>query len=376
MSETLELVRPLLVTVRADMGGGPQHIELLLRHFSREVRPVVACPQEGPFWGRYEALVGRENLVAIPHRRFSAAALVRLWREADRRRVTLVHSHGKGAGLYGRLLSRLASYPCVHTFHGLHIGSYGAAGRAAYLGMERLLSRWTRAIIAVSPTEAEAIVQSGAGGRLRPEIIPNGVRVPASPTSGPRACEPFRIVHVTRYEHQKNPELLLAIVRALARRGSLGRFRFDVVGDGPGRAALVREVGARGLAASVRVLGNVADPGAVLTGALACLSTSRWEGLSLALLEAMAAGVPVVATRVTGNTDLVRHGINGFLYDLDDAEAGADRLEALADDPAWPTLSRNAWQHVHDHHRAETMAQLTEALYRRVCDRGPAGGAE
>jgi glycosyltransferase involved in cell wall biosynthesis len=367
MSEIMETVTPLLLTVRADVGGGPQHIYHLLRHFSPRVRPVVACPPEEPYWSRYGALLGEANLIAIPARRFSLAALLRLRKEVRRRGVNLLHSHGKGAGLYGRLLVPLTGRPCVHTFHGLHIGSYGPVARTAYRMAERRLSRWTAAIIAVSPSEAEAIVQFGAAGRLVPQVIPNGVDVPARapPASAPH--EPLRVVHVTRYDHQKNPDLLLAILRDLARRGEIARFRFELLGDGLRRPAVVRQIQEEGLSPSVRVLGNVGEPARVLAGAFCCLSTSRWEGMPLALLEAMALGVPVVATRVTGNRDIVRSGVNGLLYDMDNPRAGADGLLALAKDPAWPAYGRSAWEYVRDHHSAAVMARQTEDLYVRLC---------
>jgi glycosyltransferase involved in cell wall biosynthesis len=130
---------------------------------------------------------------------------------------------------------------------------------------------------------------------------------------------------------------------------------------------VVRQIQEEGLSPFVRVLGNVSEPARVLAGAFCCLSTSRWEGMPLALLEAMALGVPVVATRVTGNRDIVRSGVfSGLLYDVASPRAGADGLLALAKDPAWPAYGRSAWEYVRDHHSAAMMTRQTEDLYVRL----------
>jgi glycosyltransferase involved in cell wall biosynthesis len=139
---------------------------------------------------------------------------------------------------------------------------------------------------------------------------------------------------MTRYDYQKHAELVLDIAEALRSRGVLGSFRFELLGSGPGAANLGNSLRRRKLDAAVRIFGAVDDPARYLGGALAYLSTSRWEGLPLAVLEAMAHGVPVVATNVVGNRDAVVNGNTGFLYEPVEPQAAADALMALAHDPS------------------------------------------
>ena len=90
------------------------------------------------------------------------------------RGIRLIHSHGKGAGLYGRVAGRLGGVPAVHTFHGIHFERYAAPARAAYLALERRLSSWTARVVNVSreqereaekatkgPATLEALLESG-----------------------------------------------------------------------------------------------------------------------------------------------------------------------------------------------------------------------
>lgn len=110
--------------------------------------------------------------------------------------------------------------------------------------------------------------------------------------------------------------------------------------------------------------GAVSNPGDYLQTAFCYLSTSRWEGMPMAVLEAMAAGLPVVATDVVGNNDVVVHGKMGFLYDEHKADAAARHIIALADDAdLWLRLSQASRTQTCERFGAERMAEETAALY-------------
>jgi glycosyltransferase involved in cell wall biosynthesis len=110
--------------------------------------------------------------------------------------------------------------------------------------------------------------------------------------------------------------------------------RFALVGDGPERTALLRRIADLGLRDTVHLLGTRYDVPALLARASAFCLPSRAEGLSNAIMEAMAARLPVVATRAGGNAELVADGITGFVVEVGDAEAMADRLAVLLSDRA------------------------------------------
>jgi glycosyltransferase involved in cell wall biosynthesis len=363
----------LLISVRADHGGGPQHIARLMEAAPPDVHFTIACPRERPFWERYAQLAGIDNLIEIPHRKFRPLPLVRLALEVRRRGIAVIHSHGKGAGVYSRALRLLTQRPVVHTFHGLHTGAYGRVATAAYLTLERMLARLTCCAIAVSAGEAAQLWRAGLQRHLR--IIINGVPIPAA-ASKPAAAPPHRVVMMTRYDHQKHAELVIDIAEVLRRRGALDEFRFELLGTGPGAAAFAESLRARGLDTAVRLLGAVDDPERCLEGAFAYLSTSRWEGMPLAVLEAMAHGIPVVATDVVGNHDAVTHRHTGFLYDAAEAGAAADGLQALAQDHGVRSrMAGNARATAEKRYSADRMSDETVACYRALLKQH-AGNAE
>jgi len=116
-----------------------------------------------------------------------------------------------------------------------------------------------------------------------------------------------------------------------------------------------------------RFEGFQSNPRSYLQGAGCYLSTSRWEGMPLAVLEAMAEGVPVVASDVVGNRDAVEHGITGLLFSLDDHSAAARQILALKSDGALRhTMGKAAHQAVRERFSLERMARETVKVYQEV----------
>jgi glycosyltransferase involved in cell wall biosynthesis len=172
---------------------------------------------------------------------------------------------------------------------------------------------------------------------------------------------------MTRYDHQKHAEFVLDIAESLRGQCALERFRFELLGTGPGAAMLATTIHIHGLERAVRMFGAVDDPERYLHGALAYLSTSRWEGLPLAVLEAMAHGVPVVATNVVGNRDAVINGTTGFLYDPRDPDAAAAALMALASQPELRSrTSAAARTKAVEWYSADRMSREIVACYRAL----------
>ena len=122
----------LLLTSRADFGGGPEHIFQLLSHISQTYDCYVACPQDKPYYEKYITILSPGKVLHLPHRSFHIKSLLTLSKLIKSEGIQLLHSHGKGAGLYSRLLSLLTCVPCIHTFHGLHIGSYNHFQKIIY----------------------------------------------------------------------------------------------------------------------------------------------------------------------------------------------------------------------------------------------------
>lgn len=322
----------LHVTVRSDRSGGPRYVAALLDGLRPDVVNLVAAPPDGELAAAMRALVGDDQFLALPERSFSLAAFARLLRFIRARGVDILHSHGRGGGVYARLAGLLTRTPVVHTFHGVHLDPAAPAHRLPLL-IERLLDRVTRVSVCVGEQERAKALAARIAGRRKLVTIKSGVAV--SPRPRPRAgggAAARRLLHYSRFDVQKNFDELIAVAERLDRALD-GDWRIEVIGDGERRAAYAAEAARRGLADRIVFCGSVTDSIARLAQSDLLIVTSRWEGLPLIVLEAMALGVPVVASAVVGNTDLVVDGWSGRTYPLGDpAEACAAVVETLTMD--------------------------------------------
>ena len=357
----------LHITARADVGGGP---EVLLRLVSEpSCRPMyVACPNEAPYFGRFTHLLGSERVVPIPHRSFTIGTLLRLRRFVIDRNIFVLHSHGFGAGLYGRILQLLTGRPCVHTYHGFLLSGPGLLVTASRAIGEVILFPLTTVPVAVSSTERRRILRWFWWAKSRVISIPNGV----SPTSteavkvqGDDAR--IRVLTVGRLVEQKAPLALPEIAQHLRERGSLDRFLFVVVGEGPLGEALRCDVRKRGVGEAFSFAGETFEPARFYKSADIYLSPSRDEAFGLAVLDAMIRGLPVVASAVNGHTDAIVHGQTGLLFSWGDWEQAAAHLHSLADDLGMrEQLGSEGRQTTLEQYSAARMAARYEDCYAAV----------
>ncbi|HEU6438741.1 MAG TPA: glycosyltransferase [Nitratidesulfovibrio sp.] len=366
-TESHRTLSVLFCTARADWGGGPEHLCQLLRHLPDGVQAHVACPpHDEPYARRFADIVGAARCIPIPHRAFSPMAVLHMVRYIRTHHIDVLHSHGKGAGLYTRLAGLLSGRPCVHTFHGLHLDHYGRAARLAYALLERLLGSITARCITVSDSERQRVLAENFCPHDRIVTIPNGVVIPASPVHL-ASTAPFPVVHISRFDVAKNSGFIVDLLEELRRRDRHGEYRFIIVGEGEDRVPMQDALARNGLQDRVTFTGFHRNPAQYFEGALCYLSCSRWEGMPLSVMEALAHGLPVIASEVRGNVDVVRHGQNGLMYPLGNAAAAADALCALADGA---TLTRNLANAAREHARrnfdARIMANTTYSVLREV----------
>ncbi len=221
------------------------------------------------------------------------------------------------------LLKRLRGTPYVVSLRGGDVPGFQPYDLAGYHRLTapliRFLWRGAAAVVANSRGLADLAAASAGGVPIR--MIPNGVDAARFAPAGELSREgPVRLVFVGRLVRQKGLDVLL---EALARLPAEACFEVEIVGDGPLRAELASLAGRLGLAAKVRFSGWVsrADMPETLRRADAFVFPSRDEGMPNAVLEAMASGLAVAATRIAGNEELVEDGRTGFLVPPDDPAA-------------------------------------------------------
>ena len=263
-------------------------------------------------------------------------ALVRLRSHMAANDIDVVHTHSSKAGILGRLAAHLAGVPfVVHTVHGWSFNdTQSRTRRRAYVEMERLAAGFTNRIVVVSSRNREKGLSMGIGRPDRYEVVHSGIDVDAfrQPETDRRAVRrslgygPDQVVvgTVACLKPQKAP---LDFVRAAAEAYSRDeRLRFFIAGDGPLRPAVEAEITRLGLGGIVQLLGWRRDVVDLYHAMDVFLSTSIFEGLPRSVLQAMAAGVPVVATDVDGTPEVVRNRQTGLLIPPARPEAAARAL--------------------------------------------------
>jgi glycosyltransferase involved in cell wall biosynthesis len=271
-------------------------------------------------------------------------AVLALVRHFRRVRPALVHTHTSKAGFVGRLAARLARVPAViHQPHGHVFYGYWSRRRTAlFVALERLAARWTDTLVALTPREVEEHVERGIGRAAQWQVVPSGV-----PTAALRAAMPSRaaararlglppgafvVAGVGRLVPIKGFDLLVEALPEIAAR--VPSTRVVLIGDGEERTALEARAAALGVGARLHVTGAVSDVTGLIAAADVLAAPSRNEGMGRVLVEAMAIGLPVVATTVGGIPDVVVDGECGRLVAPDDAAALAEVLAELGADAA------------------------------------------
>ncbi len=319
----------LYIAVSSQTGGAPRHILDALKNakeWGYEIR--VAVPDDGDYYPWFEEYAaGMLNLRMKPYSFRSLLALRRYVREHG---IRLVHSHGKGAGMYARPLKVLCpGIRVVHTFHGVHVEQYGRLTRAFYCLIERSLKRLTDCFICVSQGERDEALRLGFVVKKRTRVIGNGIDPEAyGSVSVDRGSyleefgfpqDAYVIGCVARLEQIKGIGYLLGAMEKLLKK--YPRCRLLLVGDGPDREKTESRIQEAGLAEAVQIAGFRYDVPQLLKVFDVFVSASLKEGLPYTLMEALAAGTPVVATDVTGNRDVVTHNQTGLLVASRDPEA-------------------------------------------------------
>lgn len=378
------MVRVVRLFSRLNVGGPSVHVVLLtagLAGRGYETRLIVG--RETSREGNLLDFAARKGVACVPLEGFGREirpgsdllTLARLYRTMRVFRPTIVHTHTAKAGVLGRVAARLARVPVVvHTYHGhvLH-GYFGRTTTALIRGVERALARVSDALVAVSAAVKADLVSYGVAPEDRIRVIPLGLELgelaaelPRGGLRGADIPQDAPLVGIVgRLVPIKDVSTFLRAARRV--RDSVPEARFAVVGDGDERPRLEAEAASLGLAPCVRFHGWRRDLPAVYGDLDVVVNCSRNEGTPVALIEALAAGKPVVATRVGGTPDVVGDDERGLLVPPGDADAlAAAVVRTLREGEAARHRALAGRRHVLSAHSVERLLGDVDALYREL----------
>jgi glycosyltransferase involved in cell wall biosynthesis len=335
--------RVLRLITRLNVGGPARQALLLTRALAPDFDTQLAAGRPEAAEGELtdpEVAVAHVPLVRSPNPWLDTRAVLETRRLLRSRRTHVLHTHMSKAGTVGRVAARLVSPRpvTIHTFHG-HVleGYFSPPVRRIFLEVERRLAPRTDVLVTISEEIRDALLDLGIGRPEQFRVIRLGFDLSAfSAVTVPRG--------VLRKSLRLAPDVpLVGIVGRLVpikdvptmlhAMHEVPQAHLAVIGDGELRPELEAAAQAAGLADRVHFTGWAPDVAAALSDLDVVALSSRNEGTPVALIEAIAAGRPVVATDVGGVRAVVRDGETGFLVPPNDAVALGAAVRRLLEDP-------------------------------------------
>jgi glycosyltransferase involved in cell wall biosynthesis len=371
------------VIARLNIGGPAHHVSLLAGRLDPDrYDTLLVAGRPGPAEGSFEDLAreygARLHMLPSLSPEIDLGADLRALRSLTGIvrgfRPHIVHTHTAKAGALGRTAALLGARPrplIVHSYHG-HVleGYFGPAVTAGYRAVERGLARVSDRLIGVSQATVDDLVRLRVARRDRFEVVPLGLDLgrylsldPPPAADGAVALYAGRLVPIKRVD---------LLLRALARARAAGApLRLVVLGDGELRPQLERLARDLGIGAAVTFAGYHQDVLPHLGAADLAVLSSANEGTPVALIEAAAAGRPLVATRVGGVPDVVAPGTGRLVESGDEEGMAAALAELAADRELRLELGARARAHVRATYVADRLLSDIDRLYRQLLAAGP-----
>ena len=360
----------LFVITRADTVGGAQiHVRDMAVALQKEAHEVlVLTGKKGPF-NQVLSSVGIksvccETLVA-PIKPFQdLRSLNFILKTARVFQPDLLSLHSSKTGVLGRVASRILNIPCTFTAHGWSFTEgIPEPKRSIYRTIEKISACLASKIICVSEHDRQIAVDVGISSD-RLITIHNGINdiePSQAENSAPSPSKSVKVVMVARFAPQKDHHTLLKALQ------KLDEVELILVGSDLGNHQMQTWLAELGLTSRVKLLGFRNDISEILKQADIFALISHWEGLPLAILEGMRAGLPVVASDVGGVNETIIDGETGYLIPRQDSETLADRLQQLSKNPL---LRQQMGQAGHQKYQAEfsfeQMYNQTLAIYQTI----------
>jgi glycosyltransferase involved in cell wall biosynthesis len=356
----------LYLITKCERGGAQSHLWTLLQ-LQRSGTPVLAVGEDGFLADQArEAGVPVHILPHFVHPVRPWLDLLALREVVDLIRAEkpgLIHAHTAKAGMLARLAGLLTGTPTLYTVHGWSfIGLRSRLSRELAVWLERALSLTDQTVIDVSQSSFAMAEQLAVAPRTNHLKIWNGIADTGLRAAIAKHGGPVRIIMIARFCPQKDHCILLEALAPLPRN-----WQCTLVGSGPDQDRVEACAARLGLQQQVRFLGDRDDIPELLAQSDLFVLCSNWESLPISILEAMRAGLPVIATSVGGCAELVADGVTGLLTERGNVEQLRGHLERLlASRSLLDCMGRAGRARFEAEFRVERMVQQTEAAYSRL----------
>lgn len=327
---------------------------------SYEREQVERLEANGVETKRFPLMRHYNPVTAVP----AVASLAHYLRQND---FDVVHTHSTEAGIIGRFAATAAGVPhVVHTVHGVPFADdRNVALNRFVLAAERWAAKYTDRIVTNADVIAEDYLDRGIGSRSQYATIYSGVELDAFRDASPATDLPGnrpRVVMVGRLADGKGFDVMLDAAESVCD----GDVSVCLVGDGPLYDQLSDQIVERDLSDSVFLTGYRDDVPRILAASDVLVLPSFREGTPRVITEAMASGLPVVATDIAGVPEQVEDAESGYLIPTGDADVLADRLNELLSDPELRERMGNRGLERVERFSVETMLETIDEMYQKL----------
>lgn len=318
----------LYIISTTHLGGAPVQAYWLAKNLTDKIELFVVAPNDGPYFQKFKNI--SINVINLPIRSINLMALKSIINIIRNYNISLIHSHGKAAGLYSRIAGWWTKTSVIHTFHGIHFKKYGILS-PIYLMIEKILGKMTKFFIAVAEHEKVTAIKMKFAKSQQIKVIYNAI--PPYKSAYQSANNQLTLISVGRFYSGKGQNYLISAMPEIIR--NIPKAKLIFIGDGPELQV------AKALASQLKVQDNIKFVGELepekiyeyLNKATIYVAPSLGEGLPLTLLEAGQVGLPVIATDVSGNSEVIQNEISGLLVPAANSKALAQAIIKLYNNP-------------------------------------------
>ncbi|GEM87300.1 glycosyltransferase family 4 protein [Meiothermus granaticius] len=359
--------RILIAITRAERGGAPKHVVDLIIGLREKYELCLAIGEEGYVVDEVRKAGVPVHIIPSLQRNISPLkdlrAIYSFSKLVKSFQPDLIHGHTFKAGMVSRLAGALNRVPVVYTPHGWSFMDRAPkVWQIAAPPIEWFLGLLTRKVICVSEDEYNLAVKRGVISATKLTVIHNGIGDDPHRARPGAHGDPTQIIMVARFAPPKAYGLLIRTVAGLEIP-----FKLLLVGEGPLEQEAKNLVLQLGLSDRVHFLGTRADIPQLLAQSHIMVLSTNWEGLPIILLEGMRAGLPIVATDVGGNREVIRDGETGLLVPAGSIEALRSALHKLiVSPPLREAMGKAGRLRYEKHFMLERQMQKTIALYESI----------
>lgn len=363
----------LFIITKSEIGGAQTHLMEVVRYMHRAGHDVsVITGTTGWLTNELSAISIDYEILPDLVREINLAKDIKtinyICRILENKHPDIIHCHSSKAGIVGRIAGAIKNVPAVFTAHGWAFTSgVSPAKRIIYAAIEHMMLGITKRVICVSEFDRQLAKRWFVHNYNKIVTVHNGIADKKFSSSTVREYSlPLKLVSVARFSHQKNNMELIREVEQINKLYS-GSLQLNMVGDGPLLSEAQAYVTSHKLENEVHFLGSRTDVDDILNqNDIFCL-ISNYEGLPISIIEAMRAGMPIIASDVGGVNELVQDGVNGFLISRGNISKLVDKLKYILEHKDLIKFMGEASRKIYEEeYTADRMNQKILSVYNEV----------